>query len=339
MGRPLRIEYEGACYHVMNRGNRGQEVFLTAADRRFFVARLGHFAEMFRVQVRAYCLMPNHFHLYVCTLEANLSRFVQSLLTSHAVAFNLRHGLTGHVFQGRFHAVLVEDDVYGAEVGRYVHLNPVRVASAAEATVGAKRRAAREFRWGSYGELLGLRRCPRWLDRDGALGQWGPRLREQRRAYAEFVEEGLLRDIPNPLDAAAAQAILGTEPFVDRVRRGLTDALETLRTGGECGQAAALGAWLSLESLVDLVAAAYNVGPSSLLRRHSRGNEARQVLLYLASRYCRGRHSLAELAQRLGPITTGALARARELMAERVARNGALRRRVSRIERTIHAQS
>lgn len=335
MARPLRIEYEGACYHLMNRGNRGQEVYRTTADYRLFVDKLAHFSEMFRVAVRAYCLMPNHFHLYVCTREANLSRFVQSLLTSYAVTFNRRHELSGHLFHRRFKSVLVEEGAYGSEVGRYTHLNPVRVAALADASIKTKRRTLRDFPWSSYASLIGLRPCPKWLDRDVALAPYGRTLRQRRAAYAEFVEEGLLRDIPNPLDAAVAQVVLGTEPFVDRIRRQFIHLSQKARLRREQPQAASLGAWVALDTLIELVASAYGCPRQALLRPHSRGNEARQVLLYLACRHGRGRQSLTELAEQLGPISVGGLTHARYVVQARMAHGPALRRRVARLEKQL----
>jgi putative transposase len=337
VARPLRIECEGGCYHVMNRGNRGQDIFATEEDYGFFVDRLVHFGGTFRVGIRSYCLMPNHFHIHLRTEEANLSRFMQSLLTSYAVVFNRRHELSGHLFQRRFKAVLVEDEVYGAELSRYIHLNPVRGVAQDNAGIKARRTRLRAFRWSSYASLIGLRACPSWLDRDSVLGGWGKTLSGQRRAYAEYVEQGLVRDIPNPLDAAVAQAVLGSEAFVDRVRRALTDLSERPRLRRELPQAAALHAAVPLEELVDHVSKAYATDPQSLLRRHSRGNEARQVLLYLACMHCRGRHSLTELAERLGPITVGGLTHARYVAQARMRREASMGRRIAHIEQQLQA--
>ncbi len=97
------------------------------SDYKIFIDTLAQFSTPFQVQIRAYCLMPNHFHLYVCTKEANLSKFMQSLMTSYAVTFNRRHFTNDHLFQGRFKALLIEDEGYGSEVSRYIHLNPAQV--------------------------------------------------------------------------------------------------------------------------------------------------------------------------------------------------------------------
>ena len=134
MARPLRIEYAGAYYHVMNRGNRRQVVFAEPQDYELFLERLRHFGELFDVRLLCYCCVPNHFHLYVQTAQPNLSRFVQSLLTSFTISVNRRHRTCGHVFQGRFTAHLVENEAYGAEVSRHIHLNAVRAKACKKRT-------------------------------------------------------------------------------------------------------------------------------------------------------------------------------------------------------------
>jgi len=130
MARPLRIEYAGAVYHVLSRGVGRRDIFHKDSDYQTFLTKLAENADDFRVDVRSYCLMRNHFHLYVQTREANLSKFMQSLLTSYAVIKNRRDRRTGHLFQGRFKGHLIEEDGYGNMLSRYIHLNPVRVKKA-----------------------------------------------------------------------------------------------------------------------------------------------------------------------------------------------------------------
>ena len=102
MARPLRIEYPGAYYHVLNRGNRKQIIFDNLVDYNLFIDRLVHFSEIYNVCILAYCLMPNHFHLYIMTEDANLSRFMQALLTSYTIIKNRNNNTSGHIFGGLF---------------------------------------------------------------------------------------------------------------------------------------------------------------------------------------------------------------------------------------------
>ena len=129
MARPLRIEYPGACYHVINRGNQCSTVFYDAEHYEFFVQKLGAFAKQYDISAYCYCLMPNHFHVYLKTRQANLSRFMQAFLTSFTVTMNRRRRMSGHIFPGRFKAQLVEDELYRSKLSRYIHLNPVQMKS------------------------------------------------------------------------------------------------------------------------------------------------------------------------------------------------------------------
>jgi len=200
------------------------------------VDRMAHFAALFRVRIRAYCVMINHAHIHVKANEANLGRYMQSFLTSYTARHNHRHGNCGHVFQGRYKAFLVEDHrVWRSRCTRYIHLNPARIPSLADACVDARREAVREYAWSSFGAVLGLRRRPDWLDRDAVLRGWGETAAERRVAYARFVDEGLVEDIDDPLEAAAAGALIGGERFVDRMRRALTNLSENVNVRRESG--------------------------------------------------------------------------------------------------------
>ena len=124
MARPLRVEFPGACYHVICRGNFRFPVFREDRDRELILRRLVDFSERFLVRVRSYCVMVNHLHVYARTEEANLSKFMQSFLTSFTVSYNRRHHTSGHVFQGRYKAFLVQDDSsYRDEVTRYIYFH------------------------------------------------------------------------------------------------------------------------------------------------------------------------------------------------------------------------
>ncbi len=336
MARPLRIEYQGACYHVMNGGSGRQHVF-HGDDYRLFLEKLARSVETFGVSVRAWCLMPRHFHLYLATPEANLSRFMQSFLTAFTMSHNRRRRSPGHLFAGRFKAVLVEDEAYGQQVGRYIQLNPVRVSPWRRAPLARRRKHLRAYPWSSYPGLISVRACPAWLDRDAVLGDWGRSRRTQRRAYAEFVEEGLLRALPSPLADPAEQAVLGSKTFVEWVRGKFLNLTKPARARRERAQARVRASWVSVDDLIARVAEAFDTDRPALLRRWSQNNTGRQVLLYLACRHCRGHHTLTALAERLGGITIGSLTRSRQLMEERLARHRALRRTVTQLERTLRA--
>ena len=127
MVRPLRIEYPNAWYHVTSRGVARSEIFRDDKDRKRFLKILEESVDAFNVEVHCYVLMSNHFHFLLKTPEGNLSRFMQRFNTAYTTYFNLRHRRSGHLYQGRYKAILVEADEYLLELSRYIHLNPVRL--------------------------------------------------------------------------------------------------------------------------------------------------------------------------------------------------------------------
>jgi putative transposase len=154
MGRPLRIEFPGAVYHVTSRGDRQEPIFRDAADRQLFLDVVDRSMERLDGEVLAYCLMGNHYHFVLRTRQPNLSRLMRHINGEYTRAFNRRHAVTGHVFQGRFHAILVDRDAYLLEVCRYVELNPVRAGLASSVD---------NWPWSSYRAHVGTERGPKWL--------------------------------------------------------------------------------------------------------------------------------------------------------------------------------
>jgi len=164
MARPLRIEFPGALYHVTSRGNERAPIYFADLDRRSFLGILGDVVEQHRWMCHAYCLMPNHYHLVIQTLEPNLSRGMRQLNGVYTQRFNRRHDRVGHLFQGRFKGILVEREGHLLELVRYVVLNPVRAGM---------ERDPEEYRWSSLRATLGLVRAPRWLTVDPLLRHFG----------------------------------------------------------------------------------------------------------------------------------------------------------------------
>ncbi len=138
MARAARIEYEGAFYHVMNRGNRREDIFLDDRDRQKFHEIPGNIENRYGIIIYVFVLMSNHYHILLETPLANLSRAIQRLNADYALYFSRRHKRPGHIFQGRYKAMLVEKDAYLLEPGRYIHLNPFRVGIT---------KASEKYRW------------------------------------------------------------------------------------------------------------------------------------------------------------------------------------------------
>lgn len=160
MSRPLRLELAGGLYHVTSRGDGREAIYLDDGDRECWLAVLAAVCERYRWRCHAYCLMTNHYHLLLCTPEPNLARGMRQLNGVYTQRFNRAHRRVGHVFQGRYQAILVERDSYLLELSRYIVLNPVRA--------GMVRNPA-DWAWSSYRATCGLAACPPWLDTDGVL--------------------------------------------------------------------------------------------------------------------------------------------------------------------------
>ncbi len=184
MPRPLRVQIPGGIYHVTCRGNRRQPTFLDSDDHRFHVWCLNKVVAEHEWECHVFCHMPNHFHLLIRTPQPNLSHGMQVLNGLYAQVFNARHGLSGHVFQGRFHSVLVEGEGHLLELARYLHLNPVR-AGLCDHPLG--------WRWSSCRATLGLVSKPDFLSIGWLLHQFGPTLEAARERYLAFVEDRLDR--------------------------------------------------------------------------------------------------------------------------------------------------
>ena len=207
MTRPVRIEFEGALYHVTSRGDRREAIYEDDTDRVQFLAILGEVIETFNWVCHAYCQMTNHYHLVIETPDGNLSKGMRQLNGVYTQRSNRRHGRDGHLFQGRYKAILVDGDAYLLELTRYVVLNPVRAGMVA---------LPGDWRWSSYLDMLGEREPPAWLATDGLLAQFSTRRREAVRRYVEFVargiaEESIWRDL-------SRQIYLGDDAFVKRMQ-------------------------------------------------------------------------------------------------------------------------
>jgi putative transposase len=213
MSRPLRLEFAGAVYHVTSRGERREPIYRDDEDRRQHLAVLEDALERFDAEVLAYCLMGNHYHLVMHTRRANLSRLMRHLNGVYTQRFNRRHGLSGHLFQGRFKALLVDRDAYLLALCRYVERNPVAAGIV---------RDAGDWPWSSYSAHVLAAQGPAWLDVDGLHGYLlGRPVRNgadaQRAAalYARMVREA--SDAKLWQQALRQQVFLGDETFVERM--------------------------------------------------------------------------------------------------------------------------
>lgn len=218
MARQLRLEYEGAIYHVTVRSNGGEALFKGDKDRVYLLSRIKECTELHGVRVYLFCLMTNHFHLVVETPKGNLSRFMQSVLTGYTVYFNLRHGRHGHVTQGRYGARLVEGDEYLLKLSRYVHLNPVHVKNIEGKPVAERLEMLRGYRWSSYPGYSGTGARYELVEEGPMLALAGGKGEKRRKEYRRFVEEGLKKpDEEFDVEMWRSPRSIGSEKFRQRI--------------------------------------------------------------------------------------------------------------------------
>jgi len=204
MARPLRIEYAGALYHVTARGNRQEDIFYSDIDRKAFLEVLAQVVERFNWLVHAYCLMDNHYHLLIETPDGNLSKGMRQLNGVYTQTSNRNNNHVGHVFQGRYKAILVQKDSYLLELARYIVLNPVRARMV---------KNAKAWPWSSYRDTAGYRVPPQWLSVEWLLTAFAKITSNAQQHYQEFVARG--KNQPSPWEQLRNQVFLGSEQFVD----------------------------------------------------------------------------------------------------------------------------
>ena len=208
MSRPLRIEYPGAIYHITSRGNARSDIYLSKEDRHTFLKTLEQVCERYHWHCYAWCLMTNHYHLVIETKQANLSRGMRQLNGLYTQTFNRRHHRVGHLFQGRYKAILIDKDSYLLEVGRYVLLNPVRANMV---------KSAGQYPWSSYRAMINKVNAPNWLAKDWILSQFGKREATAQKHFIKFMREAKNQ---SPLwEQLRQQLYLGDEQFVHRQQK------------------------------------------------------------------------------------------------------------------------
>lgn len=207
MARPLRIEFAGALYHVTARGNAQADVFADDADRQQYLNLLYHTVDRHDWYCHAYCLMGNHYHLLIETSSPTLAKGMKFLNGTYTQYFNRQHGRVGHVFQGRYKAILVQKESYLLELARYIALNPVRAQMV---------RGAKDWPWSSYRATAGHEEAPACLTTDWVLAGFAKTKAVAQQRYREFVQQG--RGQPSPWQQLKNQIYLGDDEFVEEMQ-------------------------------------------------------------------------------------------------------------------------
>jgi REP element-mobilizing transposase RayT len=277
MARPIRIEYPGAVYHVITRGNNHQAIFKDERDRATYLEKLSYYCEEKEVELLCYCLLSNHVHLLLETPRGNLSKMMQPFQTSYTVYFNRRHRHTGHVFEQRYKAFLIDKDNYLLQVSRYIHLNPV----------GARIvERPQDYRWCSYGAYLKERKVA-GLNRELILEQFEGKGQSRLLRYRDFVEGGLKRGEEWSKLPIIEQAFVGEEDFAEQAKK-------------KAKKYPVIEGRYSLADIVNGVCKVMGVEREELSKasKEERVQRGREILMYIARRYSEA--SLREIVRYLG---------------------------------------
>jgi len=310
MARPLRIEYEGALYHVTARGNERGKVVFTKADYRKFKEYLREGQTKYGFILHCYVLMTNHYHLLIETPEKNLSKIMHYLNSSYTTYINIKRKRSGHLFQGRYKAILVDRDSYLLELSRYLHLNPVR-ANVVE--------HPEEYSHSSYsayiGESDGLVRTTDLLD------MFSKDASTAKQKYKIFVESAMGEKQESPMKKVYGGMILGSLPFIKEALNRLEDEL-LQRT--ETSHKKALRSPCGIDDVLSLVSAHFGVAPE--LAVSPQRNDIRKIIIYLMKKQSAA--SNQEIGEAVGGMSGFAVAKAYQRLMVEMVKDRVLRKKV-----------
>ena len=284
MARKLRVQFEGAIYHVTIRGVERRRIFKDDGDRGRFLAGVKEAEGEYGVRVYLFCLMTNHVHLLVETPRGNLSAFMHKLQTAYTVYYNHRHRRAGHLTQGRFRAMPVEGDEYLLKLSRYIHLNPVFVGALAEQPLERRVEALRQYPWSSYRGYAGLAQGAGFVDEGPILAQMEVAEKKSRRVYRRYVEAGLAKTDEEFLEVLKGSRWgIGGGEFVARMRDLHTDLVARVKRPEDVSFRRVEGK-VAPEAVMRLVADAFGMKGEDLGKRRY-GCEARAVAARMLVKY------------------------------------------------------
>jgi putative transposase len=310
MARQLRITYPGAFYHITSRGNEGKNVFKSKRDREKFLEYLESASKRYDAAIHAYCLMDNHYHLLVETPSGNLPQIMRHINGAYTTYFNVKRQRSGHLFQGRYKAILIDIDEYAKELSRYIHLNPVRAKMV---------EAPEEYGWSSYQFYIGKKESPEWLCRDFILGYFGKKVSTAQKHYQQFVNILSGHEYESPLIEVISSTILGAPEFIAFIKERYLAGkkpdknLPALRDMSEKA---------SMPNIFDEVESIFE--KEQVL--------ARNIKLYLCQRYTG--EKLKDIGKHFG-IGESGVSQACRRIEQKIDRDKKLKRKIGKIEKKL----
>jgi REP element-mobilizing transposase RayT len=338
MARPLRIDEPGLFQHVMNRGNARQQVFYDDGDHMLFINTLSEICPVYNIIVHSYVIMPNHFHLFLETTEANLSRFMQRFSSIFAQRYNIKNNRCGHVFQGRFKSQVVDSSTYSRALSRYIHLNPVNTRQFVDASPEQKAKFLESFRWSSLVYFLNPSSAADipWLDPSIILDQFGTTTEEQVRNYSEYIEQGLFisaEDVRGAVfDNVVEQSIIGSGAFVDTIR-------DKLRVKHSTHPRADKIISVPLDKLKEAVVAIPGIDIEELHARGRGKTVIRDTIIYLAGTVSVSKVTLTEIGKCFGELTVSSVSKIIKKVNLKFTTDGAFRNLLLCLEKYLYSRS
>ncbi len=322
MSRPLRIEYPGAYYHVMNRGAGHQTIYAQDTHREIFLELLREIHEMFGVETHAYCLMDNHYHLLLRTPQGNLSRAMRHLNGVYTQRYNRIQKTDGPLYRGRYKAILIDADAYLLNVSRYIHSNPI------EARI-VKR--AERYPWSSYSAYIGKSKAPPWLYMEDTLKMIGQRSRQTR--YRAFVEAGVDEETVAFYQKKKQLPILGRDSFIARKTKAIANNKEQPESRGRIKE-------ITLDTVVESVVQVFQIEREEIFhtpRGRGQVNIARSAAIYV-SRKSAGL-PLTTIAEYFGLSHYGSVSGANSRFEARMDKDKGLVSKLMILNKTINKQT
>lgn len=324
MTRPLRILIPGGYYHVTCRGNERRAIFRDDRDRALFLEKLRGSLANYDVELHAYVLMDNHFHLLLATPKGNLSEFMRHFNISYTAAFNRRHRRVGHLYQGRYKAILVDQDNYLLELSRYVHLNPIRIKSRQRGSAAERTRYLERYVWSSLPGYLKAANKQAWVQYELVLGQMGG----SRRRYEAFIVDGVERGYDTPWDNVTGQVVLGEKEFVDGVKGRYVER----RSEREQPSAREFLA-KSATVILGEVCRQLGINQDEIQRKRRSKRDERAVAMEMLYRY--GQLSQAAIGKELGGLDYATVSRERKRLREVAVRDKRIGKALRAIEKQL----
>ena len=315
MTRPLRIEYTGAWYHVLNRCRRGNKIFKDKGDYYFFIELLKETVVVFKSRISAYCLMTNHYHILMQTPEGNLSRCMRHINGVYTQYFNRKYHSDGQLFRGRYKSILIDSDNYLLELVRYIHRNPLEAGIVVD---------LKSYDWSSHKGYISKDKAWGWLYKDFVLKIFSANYTESKKKYMEFVLKETHEEINRIFNKKKWPSIIGSDKFIERVKERFYDKKLHMEVPDSKGLAPDIG------KIKEALCKSYHIKEEDLLySKRGERNEARNIAMYL-TRQLRG-SKLTEIGKEYKISNYSTVSTIIERMKDRIKKERKIRKLVNEL--------